>query len=494
MTTLATHGTTAHTRADGFGQLLRAEWTKLRSVPRWVLTLLCAIVLTVLMSLVAASSSGSDANNFDVVVGPDGTPVADDFYFVHQPLSGDGTVTARVLSQQGQGLDGSTDSQEWARAGLMIKESTQAGSPYAAIMVTPGHGVRMQSNFTTDLAGTGDTAPHWLRLSRSGSSITGYQSADGTSWDELGTVGLDGLPETIEVGLFVASPDAVQIERQFGSTSMGLTSTFDIATFDNLSVEPHRPQRPAPLTGTEMGARGTGEFTESDRTFTVSGSGDIAPNPPDDDVVQVSLIGFLVGLMVVATVAVLFVTSEYKRGMIHTSFMVSPRRGRVLAAKALVIGAATFVVGLIASLTAFLLVQPVLRSNGFAPPAYPHPSLSDPSVLRALVGSAALLGVGAVFSLGLGAILRRSAGAITLAIGLLILPLIVAIALPPTPAEWLMRLTPAGGFAIQRAKEPTDALFEPWSMIEPWAGFGALCVYAAAALALAHWLLRRRDT
>jgi hypothetical protein len=56
-----------------------------------------------------------------------------------------------------------------------------------------------------------------------------------------------------------------------------------------------------------------------------------------------------------------------------------------------------------------------------------------------------------------------------------------------------MRVTPAGGFAIQRAKEPTEALVEPWSLIGPWTGFGVLCAYAAVTLALAFWLLRRRD-
>jgi hypothetical protein len=517
VTTTATYRpeSPAGTPSDSFAQLLRGEWTKLRSVPRWVLGMLSAIVLTLLMSLLAASGSGSDENDWiweQHVPGPDGAPVEDNFHFVHQPMSGDGSVIAEVRTLEGRGMtpdedDGSSfgtpQSNEWAKAGIMIKESTEAGTPYAAMMVTPGHGVRLQSNFTTDVAGSADSAPNWLRLTRTGTSVTGYESADGTSWTEIGAVDLRGLPETVEVGLFVASPDAVQVERQFGSTSVGQTSTVSTATFENVRVEPASPQPTTPWSSQDVGNRGAGdvaanqgagESAGSGGTFTVSGSGDIAPyTGPGDDVVQISLVGFMIGIMVIVTIGTLFMTSEYKRGLIHTSFLVSPRRGRVLAAKAIVIGCSAFVVGLIASIVAFLITQPILRSNGFGPPAIPEMSLADPVVWRALVGSAVLLALAGVFSLALATILRRSAGAITLAIALLILPLLVATGLPAAPAGWLMRLTPAGGFAMQRTVEPTEAIVEPQSLIGPFAGLGALGVYTAAALAVAIWLLRRRD-
>jgi len=479
------------TGRDGFGQLVRAEWTKLRSVRRWVLAMLAVVGLTVLVSLLGATGSGTDANESgEFVAGPAGEPVVDDFYFVHQPLSGDGSVTARVLTLRAR--------HEWAGAGVMIKESTRSGSPYAALLVTSGHGVRLRSNFTTDLAVGADPAPRWLRLTRAGSSITGYESADGVGWRSVGTVDLGGLPRTVEIGLFVMSPPDVRVERQAGSTSVGYRSTASAATFDSVRVEGAQPGQPAPWTNDDVGrpAKGFGpggDATEVGGTFTVTGSGDIAPNPPADDVVQISLFGVFVGLMAVVVVGVLFVTSEYKRGLIRTTFAASPRRGRVLAAKAIVLGVSTFVAGLVASVTAYFLAQPILRGNGFAPPAFPRPSLSDPSVLRAVVGTAALLAAVAVFSLGVGAILRRSAGAISVVIGLVTVPVVVGIVLPLSAARWLMRVTPAGGFAIQRAKAPTDTLVEPWALISPWAGLGVLCGYAAVALVVASWLLRRRD-
>jgi hypothetical protein len=477
---------------DGLGQLVRAEWTKLRSVRRWVLAMLAVVGLTILVSLLGASGSSTDANENEIMVGPAGKPVVDNFRFVHQTLSGDGSVTARVLALRA--------GQEQAGAGVMIKESTRGGSPYAALLVTSGHGVRLRANFSTDLAGSADTAPRWLRLTRSGATITGYESDNGAGWRRVGEVTLRGLPQTAETGLFVMSPPELRVERHGGGSTVTGRGTLSTATFDNVRVETAQQQRQtAPWTSEDVGGTAKpggpgGDTTQVDGTFTVTGSGDIALDiSGGDDIVQISLFGAFVGVIAVVAVSVLFITSEYKRGLIRTTFAVSPRRGRVLAAKTIVIGASTFAVGLVASVTAFFLAQPIQHRNGFTPPAYPYPSLSDWPVLRAVVGTAALLAVVAVFSLGVGAALRRSAGAITVVIGLVTVPVLVAGALPLSTARWLMRLTPAGGFAIQRAIPPTDTDFEPWQLVSPWPGFAVLCGYAVAALAVALWLLRRRD-
>jgi hypothetical protein len=473
------------------GRLLLAEWTKLASVPRWVAAIMAAVVLTVLVGLLGAASSTSDANrHWDFAVGPDGRSVRDDFHLAHRPLAGDGSVTARVASQAG--LVG--ELQDWARAGVILKEGLEPGSRYAAMMVTPGHGVRFQANFADEVAG-GGTGARWLRLTRSGSVVDGYESADGTAWRRVGTVDLAGLPSTVQVGLFVASPDAVQVTRQFGSVGIGGHPTAATATFDNVRVEPTGSPPGASWTDRDVGRPALeGDATEHAGGFTVSGSGDLAVVPPEDDVVRLSLTGVLVGLMAVVGLGVLSITSEYKRGMIRTTFAASPRRGRVLAAKALVLGGATFVAGLVACLAAFLLAQPTLRANGYGPPAFPRASLTDGPVLRAVIGSAAVLALVAVLGLAAGAILRRSAGAITAVIVLLVLPQLVAAALPVSAGRWLQRLTPSAGFAIQQTVERGLCLPEDGCFPEgPWLGFGVLCAYVAVALAVAFWLLRRRD-
>ena len=90
--------------------------------------------------------------------------MTDNFYFVHQPLAGNGSITVRVTSLTGTAqrtasladrVDPPTRArpQPWAKAGIIIKASTKPGSAYAAIMVTGSHGVRMQYDYTHDTAG-----------------------------------------------------------------------------------------------------------------------------------------------------------------------------------------------------------------------------------------------------------------------------------------------------------------------------------------------------
>ncbi len=477
---------------DGFGQLLLAEWTKLRSVRRWMLAMLSAVLLTVGFGLITAAGPKTDINERpDFVVGPSGQPVVDNFFFVHQPLPGNGTITARVLSQ--------APSHEWAGAGVMVKATATSGAPYAAVMVTPGHGVRLQANFTTDRPGGVGAGPHWLRLTRSGEDITGYESADGLTWLAIGTLRLRGLPETVEVGLFVSSPPKVIITRKSGTTSSGEQATDGEATFDRVSLEAERALTPQPWQSDDINsgvapkvAFNSG-LTETGGTFRLLGTGEIGPNPPDDDVVQMSLFGVQVALMALVAVGALFMTSEYRRGMIRTTLAASRGRGRVLAAKGIVLGLATFAVGLVGTVAALLVSLPLLRAAGYEPPAFPPVSLLDGPVLRALLTTSAFLAAIAVLSLAVGTIMRHSAGAITTVIVLVILPVFASFSLPVGPAKWLMLLTPTGGFATQRAKPPTNALAEPWSMISAWAGLGVVCAYTAVALTLAYWLLRRRD-
>jgi ABC-type transport system involved in multi-copper enzyme maturation permease subunit len=191
--------------------------------------------------------------------------------------------------------------------------------------------------------------------------------------------------------------------------------------------------------------------------------------------------------MAAAVLGVVFITAEYSRGMIRTTFALTPRRGRVLLAKAVIVAGVTFLCGLVASVAAFLLGQPLLRENGYRPPAYPYFHLADGPVLRAVIGTAAFLALLALLGLGLGTIMRRAAGAITLIIVPTLVPLILASLLPLTPGIWIQRLTPSAGFAIQETRERFD------SAISPWGGLAVLAGYAAVALTVALWQLRRRD-
>ena len=484
----------AAARSAGFGNLLRAEWVKLRSVPRWTLGVGLAIALTVGLGVLGASESGTDANtNPDFVVSHDGKAVVDNFRFVHQPMTGDGSIVAHVVDQD--------PTPAKAAAGIVIKQGATSGAAYAALTISPADGVRLRANFHAGGPARPGTAPRWLKLTRSGSTVTGYESDDGLSWRRVGTVQVPGLQQTAEVGLLVSSPTRIRVVREAGGTSVSAFPTTSTATFDHVRVEAGGVPKHETWTGEDIGGGlllksgqslpGSSEL--SDGRFTVTGSGEVGPRQSDDDVVQIALMGVLFGIIAIVAVGALFMTSEYKRGLIRTTFTARPQRGWVLAAKAIVLGVVAFVAGLVASVASLLLALPRLYDNGYAPPAYPQPSFTDPLVWRALIGTALFVAAVALLSLALGAVVRHGVAAITVVLTLLILPIIVSAFLPLSPAVWLMRLTPAGGFAVQRVQPPTALAAEAWSGVSPGVGLGVAAAYAGVALLAAYWLLRRRD-
>ncbi len=126
-----------------------------------------------------------------------------------------------------------------------------------------------------------------------------------------------------------------------------------------------------------------------------------------------------IGLIAVIVVAAMFVTGEYRRGLIRVTLAATPRRGRVLAAKAVVAGAVAFVVGLAASVLAVWLGLPKERAQG----QYLLP-VSTLTEVRVIVGTAAFVAIAAVLAVAIGAMLRRSAAAVTTVIVAIILPLL----------------------------------------------------------------------
>ncbi|MFF2852423.1 ABC transporter permease [Streptomyces sp. NPDC058001] len=492
---------------DGFPQLLHAEWTKLRTVRRWGVALLAAVLVTVFVSMLGALSGSSKVAGGGPPpppIGPDGKAVLDSFPFVHQGLTGDGTLTARVSPPTGR----EGPAEPWAKAGIMVKASTKPGSAYAAVMVTPGHGVRLQSDFTHDTAGAAETGdgPYWLRLTRAGDVVTAYESADGARWNKVGSVTLKGLPRTARAGLFAATPGHVEVQREFGSARIGGSPSQVTAAFDRVTVEgtgAGSGWRQDRIGGGAPGdPRDTGRAdgsTESGGTWRLTASGDIAPMVLDTDLVQRALSGAQIGLIPLAALGALFITAEYRRGMIRATLTASPRRGRVLAAKAVVLAGAAFVTGAVGSAVAFLFAEPALRERLPHPLYHPDLGLTDGPVLRAVLGTAVLLAAVTVLALAAGALLRNTAAAVTLIVVVLVLPLVLLSGLPVDVAQWVMRLTPLAGFAIQRTAlryEQVDTVCLPEDGCYPqgpWTGLTVLCGYAVVVLGVAMWRLRKRD-
>jgi len=490
-----------------FPQLLHAEWTKFRTVRDWVVGMVAAALMVVLVALLAGVSSDQHGSP-PVPIGPGGEPVTDDFYFVHQPLTGNGSITVSVSSISSSIPAGPADLRPgtvpWAKAGLIIKDSTRQGSPYAAIMVTGSHGVRMQDNYVNDTAGlpgpVSTASPRWLRLDRSGDTVTGYNSTDGTHWTTVGTVHLDGLGSTAQAGLFVASPDAVQFP--------GTVPTVATAVFGNPRTQGGRLGDH--WTGDQVGPESTGfpgyqretsgSVTESDGSVTVTGAGDIAPAVRASlgaaGTIGDILTGTFPALIAVIVVGTLFITTEY-RDLIHVTLAASPRRSRVLAAKAIVLGAVTFTAGLAGVAIAIPLGEHLARANG----VYLFPITSS-TQLRIELGTAALLATAAILALAAGTLFRRSAGAVTTVTMVIVLPYLLVAQIPFIPADvtdWLTKVTPAAAFAVQQTVVPyhqVTSIYTPYNgyyPLAPWAGFAVLAGYAVVSLTAAAVLLRRRD-
>ncbi|MGH2852101.1 MAG: hypothetical protein ACRDLP_15985 [Solirubrobacteraceae bacterium] len=513
-------------RNGEFLAALRAEWTKFRSVRGWMIALVFAGLMIVLFTYLQANgkhegycttpnpSSCVTGHPF-VPTGPGGEAVADTFRFVAHPLIGNGTITARMTSLTGRIwagpaneapslADTRTGVTAWAKAGLLLTPSTKQGSAYAAIMATGGHGVRFQDDYTYDQTGLPGpilgAAPRWLRLTRTGDTITGYDSTDGTTWRRIGSAHLSDLPNRVDVGLFATSP-----------VTYGGSATQTTANFDHVAVDPGATVSTAPggWLGHSIGTGpddfyatlGTGSDQRSADSFAVTGSGDIAPAVAlagGDTASDSLLFGLVVAVIFLIVIGTMFITTEYRRGLIRTTFAATPSRSSVLAAKVVVVGLGGFAVGAVAAAAAIPLAQHVMNGNGdYVFPAGPF------AMVRTIAGSGALVALTAIAALGIGTILRRSAGTILLGVVVFVLPTftgpgIIGPTSSGSVATWLYRVTPAAGFAVLGLLPRSGLVSYPYTMangyypLPPWAGLLVLCAYAAVALAVARFLLLRR--
>jgi hypothetical protein len=336
---------------------VRKEWSTFFG-PGRVIAMTAASLVIILLGLLAAAGNRSSCSEGPVEVacptdpmGPQGQAVTDKLYFVHQPLGRDGSITVRMTSMTGIITYPPPDHDEivaglvpWAKAGVIVKDGLEQGSSYAALMLTGDHGVRMQHNYTQDIAGrpggVSAQSPRWLRLTRSGDSIAGYESVDGTQWAKVGTAHLAGLPETVQVGLFATSPGNLTLRPiALGGSIPEARFTQATAVFDNVGVEGGAGEWSHGSVG-EMGHTDWERYhrppglVESNGTFTVTGSGDIGPMGTEGGhAVERTLIGVAIGLIVVLVVAVRFVIAGYR------ATGAASLAGQVVAARAVVVGA-----------------------------------------------------------------------------------------------------------------------------------------------------------
>lgn len=160
--------------------------------------------VTVDIGAVGATGSASYNNGTFSVTGSgaDIEGTADEFRYVYQSSSGDCSIVARVATVQ------NTD--PWAKAGVMIRQTTAAGSRCAAVVITPSNGVAFQrrtstGGSTTSTVVSGIAAPRWVRLTRTSNTFRGYYSSDGVNWTQIGGSVSISMGTSTTLGLAVTS-------------------------------------------------------------------------------------------------------------------------------------------------------------------------------------------------------------------------------------------------------------------------------------------------
>jgi hypothetical protein len=170
--------------------------------------------------------------------GTDIAGTADEFHFAYKQLSGAGGVVSGFGSIEAQVLS-VQNTDQWAKAGVMIRETLEPGSKFAAVYITPGMGCRFQTRRDTDIAVVSDTtiatdeqmaiqAPYWVKLER---TVTGgfnaYYSSDGIIWQAMAwnpqTV---SMTSNVYIGLALSAHNANAVcEAKFSNVQMTGTIT-----------------------------------------------------------------------------------------------------------------------------------------------------------------------------------------------------------------------------------------------------------------------------
>jgi ABC-2 type transport system permease protein len=197
-----------------------------------------------------------------------------------------------------------------------------------------------------------------------------------------------------------------------------------------------------------------------------------------------SLAGLLFSQLVIGVLGVLVMSAEYGTGTIRSTLAAIPNRPLVLATKSVVFAGVALVMGEVLSFGAFLVGQTLLRS-----PA-PHATLSQPGVLRAVVGSGLMIAILGLFALGLATIIRHTAGAITAFVGVLLVFPILVHALPTSSGNTIGEYLPLN---ISDTMTSVRHTFGQSPTLSPWVGFAVVCAYAAVALVAGGVLMARRD-
>lgn len=203
---------------------------------------------------------------------------------------------------------------------------------------------------------------------------------------------------------------------------------------------------------------------------------------PGENATSTSLTGTFFAQLAIGVLGVLLIGGEYSTGMIRSSLTVVPRRLPMLWAKLAVFAAAVFGTMLVASLVSFGLGQALLTERHL------DVSLASPGALRSIVGAALYLTVAGVTGVALGALLRNTAAAISTFVGVYFVIPPLTMLLPASLSDHFTQYLPSNAGAMV-----VGGNYGVGNPLSPWTGFGVMCAYALALIAIAAWRLRHVD-
>ncbi len=208
---------------------------------------------TLLLSFRGSPGAFFELPSGSILMGAAGADIwdkADECRFAYKSLSGNGSIITRVESL--------TNTNAWAKSGVMIRAALDPGAAFAAVYITPGNGCHFQARTASNVAAVGDTdvttpaqtalrAPYWIKLERTGNSFSGFYSADGVTWTAMAwnpqTIPMTG---NVYVGLALTSHSAgVLAGTEFSGvkTTGAVTGAWQVAT-----LGPEQPAGNAPDT------------------------------------------------------------------------------------------------------------------------------------------------------------------------------------------------------------------------------------------------------
>jgi len=193
--------------------------------------------------------------------------------------------------------------------------------------------------------------------------------------------------------------------------------------------------------------------------------------------------GLLFGQLLIASLAVVLIASEWATGMIRSTMVAVPKRIPALVAKTVIVALIAFVIGLASALVSYLVAQPILRGQDL------DFALTQDGVLASVINTGTFLALVAVISISLGTLLRNTAGGVVTAVGVFfVLPLIVQ--LISGLADWIPK---AARFLPGDAGTQLVMVTTVDGDLTQWEGGLVMTAWALGLLVVALIVTKKRD-